>query len=114
MWEEHGTVFCSPTGRFDFRSEPSDEFRRITTRLGIEDVTLHTFRHTVTTLVQDAGLSLKVAQSLMGHATDRTTHRIYSHLTATGLEGVAELMQRLFGDTQLMPPTALLTTEEAR
>jgi len=114
LWAEHGTVFCSPTGRLYFRSEPADEFRRITRRLGIEDVTLHTFRHTVTTMVQDAGLPLKVAQSLMGHATDRTTHRIYSHLTSTGLEGVVEVMQRIFGDVELAPPTALLTAGEGQ
>jgi len=114
LWEEHGTVFCAPAGRLYFRSEPADEFRRITARVGIEDVTLHTFRHTVTTMVQEAGLSLKVAQSLMGHATDRTTHRIYSHLSATGLAGVAEVMQGLFGDVDLAPPAALLTAEEDR
>jgi len=32
----------------------------------------------------------------------------------TGLEGVAEVMQRLFGDVQLAPPAALLTAEEGR
>jgi len=80
-------VFCGTTGRLYFRSEPAAEFRRITTQRGIEDATPHTFRHTVTTLVQEAGLSLKVAQSLMGHATERTTSRVYSHLTVSGLEG---------------------------
>jgi len=75
---------------------------------------LHTCRRTITTMVQEAGLSLKVAQSLMGHATDQTTHRIYSHLSATGLAGVAEVMQGLFGDVDLAPPAALLTTDEGR
>jgi integrase len=58
-----------------------------------------------------AALSLKAAQSLMGHATDRTTHRVYSHLGATGLAGVAEVVQGLFGDVDLAPPAALLTAE---
>lgn len=114
FWEEHGVVFCGPTGGLYFRSQPAAEFRRITVRLGIEDATLHTFRHTVTTTVQEAGLPLKVAQSLMGHATDRTTHRVYSHLTTSGLEGVAEVMQRLFGDVELVPPEALLTAGEGQ
>ncbi len=114
LWEEHGVLFCGPRGRLCFRSEPAGEFRRITARLGIEDVTLHTFRHTVTTMVQEAGLPLKGAQSLMGHATDRTTHRVYSHLTASGLGGVAEVMQRLFGDVELASPAALLTAGEGQ
>jgi len=111
LWEEHGTVFCAPTGRLYFRSEPANEFRRISARVSVEDVTLHTFRHTVITIIREAALSLKAAQSLMGHATDRTTHRVYSHLGATGL---AEVVQGLFGDVDLAPPAALLTAEEGQ
>ncbi len=90
VWEEHGMVFCGTTGRLCFRSEPAAEFRRITTQREIEDATPHTVRHTVTTLVQETGLSLKVAQSLMGHAMERMTSRVYSHLTASELEGADE------------------------
>jgi integrase len=111
-WEDHGTIFCGPTGALYFRSQAADEFRRITLRLGIEGATLHTFCHSVTTLVQESGLPLRVAQSLMGHATDRTTHRIYSHLSTNGLERVAQVMEQLFGDLPTMPTIARLTAQK--
>jgi integrase len=111
LWEEHGVVFCGTTGGLHFRSQSAAEFRRITVRLGIEDATLHTFRHTVTTMVQEAGLPLKVALSLMGHATERTTSRVFSHPMASGLLGVSEVTQRRFGDVELVPPALSIAGE---
>jgi len=65
-----------------------------------------TFRHTVATMLQDSGLSLRIAQSQMGHATERTTHRIYSHTNDEAMQRVAHTMEGIFGDVETGPLTA--------
>jgi integrase len=110
-WEHHGTVFCGPTGKLYFRSRPMDELRRICSRLGIEDVTLHTFRHTVITLLQESGLPMKATQSLAGHATQRTTAQVYSHAMPEHLERVADAMGRTLAGMQL-PSSDLILTDD--
>jgi len=62
--------------------------------------------HTVATMLQDSGLSLRVAQSQMGHATERTTHRIYSHSNDEAMKRVAHAMEGIFGDVETGPLTA--------
>jgi integrase len=109
IWEDHGVVLCGPTGQLYFRSQPNDEFRRITTRLGITGASLHTFRHTAVTLVQASGVPLRDAQALVGHETDRTTNLIYTHATHKGQQRVAETTEAIFASMRLAP-THLLTT----
>jgi integrase len=110
-WEDHGTVFCGPTGKLYFRSRPMDELRRIASKLGIEAVTLHTFRHTVITLLQDSGLPMKAAQALAGHATERTTAQVYSHAMPEHLGRVADAMGQTLAEMQL-PSCDLILTDD--
>lgn len=106
-WIGQNTVFCNPVGGLYFRSEAMEQLRAIRTRLGLPvDTTLHTFRHTVATMLQDAGLSLRIAQTQMGHATERTTHRIYSHSNDEAMQRVARTMEGIFGDVETGPLTA--------
>ncbi len=79
-WGGQNTVFCNPEGKLYVRSVAMDQFRSIRTGLDLPtEATLHTFRHTVATILRDSGLSLWIAQTQMGQTTERTTHRIYSH-----------------------------------
>jgi integrase len=95
-WVGQNTVFCTPEGKRYFRSVAMDQFRKIRSELELPaEVTLHTFRHTVTTVLQDSGLSLRTAQSQMGHATERTTHRIYSHTNNDAMQRVARTMESI-------------------
>ena len=47
---------------------------------GLQDVTLHTLRHTHASLLVSAGVSLQVAGKMLGHTSIATTQR-YAHLT---------------------------------
>jgi len=106
-WIGQNTVFCNLVGGLYFRSEAMQQLRSIRVRLGLPaDTTLHTFRHTVATMLQDSGLSLRVAQTQMGHATERTTHRIYSHTNDDAMKRVARAMEGIFGDVETGPLTA--------
>jgi integrase len=112
-WEEHGTVFANPAGKLYYRSQPEDDFRAVTAQLGLVGVTPHTLRHTAATLVQEASTSLKTAQALLGHATERMTLRVYSHRTASSLEAVALTMEQLLGDVSVVQPDDDLTASES-
>jgi integrase len=107
-WVGQRTVFCQPKGGVYFRSQIDDVFVRTEIKLGIEGATLHTFRHTVSTSMQESDQSLKAAQELLGHATERTTHRVYTHTTDDAKRRVAWTMEETFGDVD-MP---FLKTEE--
>ena len=45
-----------------------------------QDITPHVFRHTYATLLYRAGVDIKTAQYLLGHATVQVTMDIYTHL----------------------------------
>ena len=45
------------------------------------DVRAHDLRHTFASLLYDAGVDLKTAQKLLGHASPEITMRIYTHLS---------------------------------
>jgi hypothetical protein len=50
----------------------------------------------------------------MGHASERTTHRIYSHMPVTGLTAVVDVMGRLFAGAELQGSIPILTVKHAR
>lgn len=65
---------------------------RIRKRAGLEDVRLHDLRHSFASFLVNRGVSLYVAQGLLGHLHARTTQR-YAHLTRETLSDAADLMQ---------------------
>lgn len=92
-WEEHGVVFCTEDGKLYYRSQLASQLERITRDLGLDDVTCHTFRHTVITVMQEYGQPIKAVQALVGHASQRTTAEIYSHATDRSSRALAVVMQ---------------------
>ncbi|MEV0357362.1 tyrosine-type recombinase/integrase [Nocardia sp. NPDC050697] len=69
------------------------EWQRVRDALGLgEDVTPHSFRHAVATILDDAGLSARVTADVLGHADPAMTQRHYMargrthHAAAEALE----------------------------
>ncbi len=63
-------------------SEPrtvQQKFREITRRLGLEEVTFHTLRHTFATRCVEAGFDIKTLSEILGHADVKTTLNRYVH-----------------------------------
>jgi integrase len=106
-------VFCQPNGGLYFRSHLNEAWNRITREVGIMGATPHTLRHTATTLMQEHGEPLRSAQALLAHATQRTTHRVYSHATPQGIGRIAATMYDMFEevDRGLLGPS--LTERES-
>jgi integrase len=103
-WKGQGTVFCTPQGLLYYRSQFQEALNRFAKQEGIEGATPHTFRHTVSTLVQESGHTLKATQELLGHSSSTTTHRVYTHTSSDTMDRIADALQSIFGDANLDIP----------
>jgi site-specific recombinase XerD len=56
-----------------------ENFRRLAKKLGIENVSIHTFRHTFASHLIMSGVDLVTVKELLGHKDIATTMR-YAHL----------------------------------
>lgn len=57
-------------------------------------ITPHVFRHTHTSLLAEAGVSLEQIQERLGHLNDRTTRAVYLHVTKNRKAEAAELFAK--------------------
>jgi integrase len=70
-------VFRSPLGQIRDRSNTTADLRRALDRAGFDWVTSHTFRKTVATRLDDAGLSARQIADHLGHARPSLTQDVY-------------------------------------
>ena len=61
-----------------------------------KDVTPHIFRHTYATKLFSAGVDVKTAQYLLGHASVQVTLGIYTHLEKQNIDKFAQVVEKLF------------------
>lgn len=76
-------LFCNPEGHPYYTSHISKKFKRaiIDAKFKPKGLTPHSLRHTHTTRLIEAGVSAKVIQERLGHASINTTLGIYAHVT---------------------------------
>ena len=55
-------------------------------------ITPHQLRHAYATMLYDAGVDVKTAQYLLGHANIQTTMDIYTHLSKQRKENAADIL----------------------
>ena len=67
------TLFPSPIGRIRDTSNTSADLRRLLDTAGFDWVTSHTFRKTVATRLDEAGLSARAIADHLGHARPSMT-----------------------------------------
>jgi len=110
-WRTHGNrIWMFPSVHTvqspDHASQPMDvagvqkAFRAAVRESGVnKDASVHTLRHSYATHLLEAGVSLRVIQGYLGHASPETT-AIYTHLTsvinAQASETINEIIQRLW------------------
>jgi integrase len=89
-------VFTSPTGRLRDPSNTQGDLRAVFDRAGYPEITSHTFRRTVATLMDQAGLSARAAADQLGHAkVSMTTDRYYGRgIRSTGAAQVLEALDQ--------------------
>ncbi len=77
-------------------TNPKRLFNTMRIRAKIEDVCIHTLRHTFATLSIAAGTDLYVVQSQLGHASYKTTQR-YAHISPQRIKTATENVAKEIG-----------------
>ncbi len=95
-WTDSGLVF---TTEFGTPVEPRNILRTIETaaaKTGVEDVGVHTLRHSAAAAWFDAGVHIKAVADLLGHFSISITGDIYGHASdATTRAAIDGLVGRL-------------------
>jgi integrase len=90
---EQAVIFPSTAGTLRDPDNFNAQWRKVRTELGVPDVTSHSFRKTVATLVDDEGLSARIAADHLGHAKVSMTQDQYMSRGHVRTE-VADLLER--------------------
>ena len=90
-------VFTSPLGHLRYPSNTQADLRDVFDRVGYPDITSHTFRRTVATLMDQAGLTARAAADQLGHAKVSMTqdHYFGRKITHTGAAAVLESVHQV-------------------
>jgi integrase len=101
IYQDLGFVFARDDGHPQLRKVVETRLKRLLKKAGIEkNITPHSFRHTHTSLLIEAGVGIKEIQQRLGHTDINTTMNIYAHMTANMEEKASEkfsnLMKGLF------------------
>ena len=67
--------------------------------VAMDRFTAHQLRHTYATMLYDAGVDVKTAQDLLGHADSTVTMNIYTHLSAKKKEKALNALHQHFSET---------------
>ncbi len=79
VWEDHGLVFCQPTGRpIDPRADWAS-WKALLAEAGVRDARLHDARHTAATLLLVQGVNARTVMDIMGWTEARMLSR-YQHV----------------------------------
>lgn len=71
--------------------------RRALRKAGLPPLRFHDLRHMAGTLMHEAGVPLKRAQEILGHASERTTLAIYTHSMRRTRDDSADKIAELAG-----------------
>lgn len=89
-------VFCSPDGNYLKPDSISSKCSLIAKKAGLKNVSLHTLRHSHTSLLLSLGVPLPVVSKRLGHSSPHFTAKVYSHALPTDEETAAEKWESAF------------------
>ena len=78
-----------------FPDSVSSAFRRVTKRLGIEDLHFHSLRHFTATQLIAAGADIRTVSGRLGHSDASVTLRVYSHVLEDNDRAASDILGRL-------------------
>jgi integrase len=94
---EQSVIFPSSSGTLRDPDNFNKQWRAVRDDLGVPDVTSHSFRKTVATLIDDEGLSARIGADHLGHANVSMTQDRYMSRGQVHSK-VAELLERAIND----------------
>ena len=97
-WESAGYVFTNEIGG---PVDPRNALRSLSAaakRAGLDDVNLHTLRHSAATAMLTGGVPLPAVSKMLGHSSIAITGDVYAHVTPEVEREAAETLSRAFAD----------------
>ncbi|WP_394186853.1 tyrosine-type recombinase/integrase [Metabacillus halosaccharovorans] len=92
-------IFARNDGHPQLRKVVETRLKRLLKKTGIDkNITPHSFRHTHTSLLIEAGVGVKEIQQRLGHTDINTTMNIYAHMTANMEEKASHQFSKLMKD----------------
>jgi integrase len=91
-------IFASTSGTLRDPENFNKQWRSVRDELGVPDVSSHSFRKSVATLIDDAGLSARIGADHLGHAKVSMTQDRYMSRGRVHTQ-VAELLDRAVAET---------------
>jgi integrase len=89
-------IFASSTGTMRDPDNFGEQWREVRESLGLPDVSSHSFRKTVATLIDDSGLSARIGADQLGHARPSMTQDVYMSRDVVHTE-VADALDKAVG-----------------
>jgi integrase len=93
FWGQQAMIFPSTAGSWRDPDNFDKQWRRVRDDLGVPEVTSHSFRKSVATMIDDAGLSARIGADQLGHAKVSMTQDRYLRRGKVHAE-VAALLDR--------------------
>lgn len=102
IYKDSGFIFAREDGHPQLRKVVESRLKRLLKMLEInKNITPHSFRHTHTSLLIEAGVGIKEIQQRLGHSDINTTMNIYAHMTANMEEKASQKFSELMKDLLL-------------
>lgn len=95
IWQELDMVFCRADGYYYCPRQLLKDFHAALDKAGIRKCRFHDLRHTVASMLLNAGMDVKDIQELLGHSTITTTLDVYSHISKQRRQQVGNTIQML-------------------
>jgi integrase len=92
---EDGLVFVTERGRPVSGPWLTKHFQARLAEAGIPRITFHALRHGTASLLAAAGVHPKVAQRLLRHEDEKTTLRVYTHVSAGQEREAVDVLERM-------------------
>jgi integrase len=93
---QQSVIFPSTAGTLRDPNNFGKQWRKVRDELGVPEVSSHSFRKTIATLIDDEGLSARVGADQLGHSNVSMTQDRYMKRGTTHPQ-VAALMDRTVG-----------------
>ncbi|WP_099363768.1 site-specific integrase [Fredinandcohnia onubensis] len=102
VYQDNGFIFAREDGHPQLRKVVDTRLKRLLKKAKIEkNITPHSFRHTHTSLLIEAGVGIKEIQQRLGHTDINTTMNIYAHMTDNMEEKASHQFSKLMKDLLL-------------
>lgn len=99
IYHDEGFIFAREDRYPQLRKVFETRLKRLLKKAGIEkNITPHSFRHTHTSLLIEAGVGVKEIQQHLGHTDINPTMNIYAHMTSNMEEKASRQFSELMKD----------------